>query len=143
MGISVPRMILGGLVAGFVINLGELAVNVVWLGDAWTAVLAGIGLHVTTMDLVLCGLGSFVLGIVGVWIYAAATPRYGPGWKTALRAGFALWVAVFLYAGLGMMWMDAFPVWMGVVVMVWGLVEVEVGVYLGAWLYREGELAAS
>lgn len=40
-----------------------------------------------------------------------------------------------------MMWMDAFPAWLGVVVMVWGLVEVELGVYLGAWLYREGELA--
>jgi len=143
MGVNAPRMILGGLVAGFVINLGELAVNVWWLGDAWTDVLLALGLHVSVADLVVGGLGSFVLGIVGVWIYAASSARYGPGWKTSLRAGFALWVAAFGYAGMGMAWMDAFPGWLVAVAMIWGLVEVELGVYLGAWLYRSGELAAT
>jgi len=143
MGISVPRMILGGLVAGFVINLGELAVNVWWLGDAWADVLTTLGLQATARDVVIWGLGAFVIGIVGVWIYAAATPRYGPGWRTALRAGFALWLAVFVYAGIAMYWMDAVSGWMTAVAVIWGLIEVEVGVYLGAWLYREGELAAT
>jgi hypothetical protein len=143
MGISVPRMILGGLVAGLVINLGELAVNVWWLGDAWSDVLSGFGLQASMGDLVVWGLGSFVLGIVGLWIYAASTARYGPGWRTALRAGFALWVAAFGYAGLGMMWMDTFPGWLVAVAMIWGLVEIELGIYLGAWLYREGELATT
>jgi hypothetical protein len=141
MGISMPRLILGGLVAGFVVNLGELAVNVFWLGDAWRDVLLALGLHVGTLDLVMCGLGSFVLGIVGVWIYAASRPRYGPGWRTALRAGLALWAVTFGYAGIGMAWMDAIPGWLTAVAVAWGLVEVLGGVYLGAWLYREGELA--
>ena len=101
MGISVPRMVLGGLVAGLVINLGELAVNVFWLGSAWSGALAQLGLEVAVGDLVVWGIGSFVLGIVGVWIYVAAWPRYGPGAWTALRAGFALWVATFVYAGIG------------------------------------------
>jgi len=142
MGISVPRMILGGLVAGFVINLGELAVNVFWLGDAWSQALTGLGLEAGVGDMALWGLGSFAVGIVGLWIYAAATPRYGPGWRTALRAGFALWVATFVFAGIGMVWLNAFPGWLVAVAMIWGLVEVELGIYLGAWLYREGELAA-
>ena len=143
MAISVPRMILGGLVAGLVINLGELAVNVFWLGDAWNDILTRLGFEATVGDILVWGLGSFVLGIVGLWIYAASTPRYGPGWRTALRAGFALWVATFIYMGIGMMWMDVFPGWLVAVAMTWGLVEVEIGVYLGAWLYREGELAVT
>jgi hypothetical protein len=52
-------------------------------------------------------------------------------------------VAVFGYAGMGMLWMNAFPGWLVVVAMIWGLVEVELAVYLGAWLYREGELATT
>jgi hypothetical protein len=129
-------------VAGFVINLGELAVHVWWLGDTWGDILSGLGLEATVGDLVIWGAGAFILGIVGVWIYAASTPRYGSGWRNALRAGFALWVATFTYAGIGMLWMGTFPTWLVAVVLMWGLVEVEVGVYLGAWLYREGELAA-
>lgn len=66
MGISVPRLVLSGLVAGFIINLGELAVNVWLLGDAWAAALAGYGVHLDMPALVLWGLGSFVFGIVGV-----------------------------------------------------------------------------
>jgi hypothetical protein len=73
----------------------------------------------------------------------ASTPRYGPGWKTALRAGFALWLAVFVYAAIGMYWMDVVPGWMATVATIWGLVEVELAVYLGAWLYREGEMAVA
>jgi hypothetical protein len=40
MGISVPRLVLSGLVAGLIINLGEVAVNVWLLGDRWAAVRA-------------------------------------------------------------------------------------------------------
>lgn len=143
MGVSVPRTILGGLVAGLVMNLGELAVNVWLLGDVWSGALAGLGISVGVEDLLLWGLGSFLVGIVGVWIYAAISTRYGPGSRTALRAGFAVWVVTFAYAGIGMMGISTLPAWLLPVCLVWGLVEVEVAVYLGAWLYREGELAAS
>jgi len=141
MGINVPRMVVSGLVAGFILNLGELAVNVWLLGDAWTAVLAQLGLQVDWTSGALWGLGSFVVGIVAVWIYAAIRPRYGPGAMTALRAGVAVWAITYLYAMIGLAGTVAMPAWLLLAGLGWGLVEVALAVYVGAWLYREGELA--
>lgn len=141
MSISVPRLVLSGLVAGFIINLGELAVNVWLLGDAWAAALASFGIQLDVPALVLWGLGSFVFGIVGVWIYAAIRPRYAPGGATALRAAMALWAVSYLYMGIGLLGATGVPRALLLGSMAWGLVEMALAVYLGAWLYREGELA--
>lgn len=141
MGINVPRLVISGLVAGFVINLGELAVNVWLLGDAWSRALAGMGLAMDMPALVHWGIGSFVLGIVGVWIYAAIRPRYPAGTSSALRAALALWAATYLYVGIGMMGTTDLPTWLLLSALVWGLVEMGVAVYVGAWMYRSGELA--
>lgn len=143
MGISVPRLVLSGLVAGFVINLGELAVNVWLLGDSWAAALAGIGIQLDVPALALWGVGSFVVGIVGVWIYVAIRPRYSPGGATALRAGLALWAVTYLYAAIGFMGSGVLPRGLVLGATAWGLVEMALAVYVGAWLYREGELAAT
>lgn len=138
--ISVGRVVVGGLVAGFVVNLGELGLNVWLLGDAWSAALARLGVDVDAPALVLWGAGSFVLGIVGVWIYAAASARYGPGATTALRAGAAVWAAAFFVPAVGFFVTGPFPRSLIAMALGWGLVEVWLAVYLGAWIYREGEL---
>jgi len=143
MGISIPRLVLSGLVAGFIINLGELAVNVWLLGYAWAAALAGFGIRLDTPALILWGLGSFVVGIVGVWIYVAIRPRYSPGGATALRAALALWAVTYLYMGIGLVGTGVVPRGLLLGSLAWGLVEFALAVYLGAWLYREGELAAT
>ena len=141
MGINVPRMVLSGLVAGLVLNLGELAVNVWLLGDAWTVLLAQLGLQVDWTAMAMWGLGSFVVGIVGIWIYAAIRPRYGPGGRTALRAAVAVWSVTYLWAMIGLTGTVAIPAWLLFGGLGWGLLEMAVAIYVGAWLYREGELA--
>lgn len=143
MGISLPRLVLSGLVAGFVINLGELAVNVWLLGDAWSPVLAAFGITLGMSALVAWGVGSFILGIVGVWIYAAIRPRYAPGPLSALRAGGAVWAATYLYVAVGLLATVEVPVALVLGSVLWGLVEMCLAVYVGAWMYREGELAAT
>lgn len=141
MGISLPRVVLGGLVAGFVINLGELAVNVWLLGDAWAAVLAGFGVTLDVPALALWGVGSFVVGVVGVWIYAAIRPRYAEGAATALRAALAVWAVTYLYVAIGALGIASVPKGLLLGTALWGLIEMGAAVYVGAWLYREGELA--
>lgn len=143
MGISLPRLLLSGLVAGFVINLGELAVNVWLLGDAWSGALAGFGVTLGLPEMAIWGLGTFVLGIVGVWIYAAARPHYGAGPLTAVRAGAAVWAVTYLYVAVGALGTVPLPVGLVLASTAWGLVEICAAVYLGAWLYQEGELAAT
>jgi hypothetical protein len=139
--VHLPRVVVGGLVAGLIVNLGELAVNVWIFGSRWQEVLGGMGLTVDVPALVLWGSGSFVLGIVGVWIYAATSARYGPGPVTALRAGVAVWAIAFLFPTAGFLGMGAFPRGLLLIGLVTGLVEVCLGTYVGAWLYREGDLA--
>lgn len=143
MGINVPRLVLGGLVAGFIINLGELAVNVWLLGDAWTAALAPLGISVDAPAMAIWGLASFILGTVGVWIYAAIRPCYPSGTPSALRAGGALWAATYLYAAVGAAGTLDLPAALVLGSLLWGFVEMLVAVYVGAWLYRSGELAAT
>ena len=142
MGINVPRIVLCGLVAGFILNLGELAVNVWLLGDAWAAAPGAFGIQLDLPALVLWGIGSFVVGIVGVWIYVAIRPRYSPGGATALRAALALWAATYVYFGIGALGSAAFPKGLVAATLAWGLVEMALAIYVGAWLYREGELVA-
>ncbi|MGD8320015.1 MAG: hypothetical protein PVJ02_06160 [Gemmatimonadota bacterium] len=139
--INVPRLIIGGLVAGLVMNLGELAVNVWILGGSWTEALAPYGITLGTSELLLWGVGSFIVGIVGVWIYAAIRPHYRPGARTALRAGLAVWAVTYLYVGVGLLGVTTFPRGLILVSLLWGLVEILLAIYIGAWLYREGELA--
>lgn len=139
--VHLPRVVVGGLIAGLIVNLGELAVNVWMLGGAWKEALAGLGLAVDVPALVLWGSGSFVLGIVGVWIYAASSARYGPGPATAMRAALAVWAAAFLVPTVGFFGTGVFPRGLIAIALLAGLVEVAIGVYVGSWLYREGDLA--
>lgn len=138
--ISVGRVVVAGLVAGFVINLCELAVNVWVLGDLWVRALAGMGFSLDRSALVLWGAGTFILGIVGVWIYAAASARYGPGLRTAIRAGLAVWAIAFLFPSIGFLGMDTFPRNLMTMALITGVVETCLAIYVGSWLYREGEL---
>ena len=60
-----------------------------------------------------------------------------------MRAGVALWAATYLYVCVGMMGISGVPKGLLSIALVWGLVEMVLAVYVGAWLYREGELATT
>lgn len=82
---------------------------------------------------------SFIAGIIGVGLYAAIRPRYGPGPKTAIVAGFLCWFAV----GVIPMLIYAFwrglllPVWLIAVTFVTALVIIVAATVAGAWVYKE------
>lgn len=136
------RVILGGLVAGLILNAGD------WLAHSTVAApfeerTRALGLSVSSAAITSFIVFDFVIGIIAVWLYAAIRPRYGPGVKTAAIAGFVTWV---LMALIG--W--AYPLGMGLLTMsgyfmlvAWALVQFLVAAVVGAWLYKEeGTLAA-
>ncbi len=137
-GINTGRVVLGGLVAGLVFNIGEFILNTVILGASMTAAMAKMNLPpVGRAGMAAFAVLGFAVGIVAVWLYAAIRPRFGPGPKTALCAGATVWFFAYLYGGLGTVVMGMFPMDSMVVAMLWGLGEVLVASVAGAYFYKE------
>lgn len=137
-GINTARVVIGGIVAGLVINVSEFILNMAVLGtDMNTAMtrlnLPPVGGQAITAFVVL----GFALGIATIWLYAAIRSRYGAGPKTALCAGAAVWFFAYFYGGVGMTVMGMFPRRMMAVSMIWGLAEVLLASVAGASLYKE------
>ena len=132
------RVVLGGLLAGLVLNIGEFVLNEVVLGSQMKVWFAEHRFKEPTGSFIAIAVVlTFVLGIVIVQTYALIRPRLGPGVKTAVIAGLISWFAVYLYTGVinGVL----FGLTMNQIVMplVWGLVEYTLAAILGAWAYTE------
>lgn len=135
---NIGRVVAGGLVAGLIINVVEGVMNSVVLADAMKAVRARLGMPEPTgammVGFILIG---FVLGIMIAWSYAAIRPRYGPGPRTALTAGIAIWVVgILLPVGMWMM-SGAYPFGLGLIGLIYGLGEVVLAALAAGALYRE------
>jgi hypothetical protein len=136
--INLGRVILGGLVAGLVINIGESLLNMMVIAPDMRAALDALHLpQVGGPAIGIFVVEAFLLGIATIWLYAAIRPRYGMGAKTALRAGAAVWFFSFLYSGVGMAVMGFFPMRVEVVSCAWGLAEICIAAMAGGYLYRE------
>jgi len=136
------RVILGGLVAGVIINIFEFVLNGVVLAKDMEAAMTALGRQVGSSALAMFSMWGFLLGIFVVWRYAAIRPRYRAGPKTALCAGAAVWGLGYLLAVVTPIALHLFPRHIMAIGLAVGLVEVLVGTLAGAWLYREENLAA-
>lgn len=97
MAINTQKVVIGGLAAGLVANIiGFVGFGVILASRfetelasaAPTLVGAGMGGGAVAATVV----SQFAIGVLTVWLYAAMRPRFGPGIKTALYAGLAVWV---------------------------------------------------
>ena len=141
--INVGRVIGAGLLAGLIMNVSQFVLHAVVLARDGTKLMEDwkkLGLNVEPDPMLLLWLVAitFGLGVMALWTYAAIRPRFGPGPRTAVIAGLAVWALSYFYAGV--------YVYAGIVVMpmkltwlpaAWSLVEVPVATLVGAWLYQE------
>jgi len=136
--INVGRWLVGGIAAGVLIWLLEGAASTLYLGEMEAAMKAHnlsmeMSLHAMLLSIVM----SLTLGLVLVFFYVAARPRFGPGPKTAAIVAVALWFGSTVMSLAGYSMMGLFP---PTVVIQWGLiglVEMILASMLGGWLYRE------
>ncbi len=136
--INYTRVLLGGLLAGVVLNFGEYVINEVILGEKWRAALASLNRTPPAGGAIaVFVLMTFLLGLIAVWLYAAIRPRFGPGPKTAVVAGLFLWLVVWVWTSVGYMAMDLFATDFLLISIVWGLFEMPIATVAGAWLYQE------
>ncbi len=137
------RVVLGGLVASALWWVFEGLVQGVILGQEWNAALEGLGVSeeemagTRTTFMLLVTIWSLLAGIVGVWLYAAIRPRYGPGPKTAMIAGIALWVMIYLAPTMIDYAFRLWPTKLMTIPLVTSFFESILATLAGAWLYRE------
>lgn len=136
--INVGRVLLGGSVAGVVLNIGEFIFNGVIYAEKMKEFNAQFSLpQVTDAFIAKAVCLTFVAGIVAVFTYAAIRPRFGAGAKTAIIAGLIIWFGYYFYAGLLIASAGLSPMDVTLVGLIWGLVELPLGTAIGAWFYKE------
>ncbi len=136
--INMGRVVVGGLVAGLLINVSEFVLNgVVLLNDMNAAMAALNRPPIDNSMIVWFVLLAFGIGIMAVWVYAAVRPRFGPGVQTAICASLVVWGLAYLYPNVSTIVLGLFPTRLMIIATVWGLVEVLVAGVAGAWIYTE------
>jgi hypothetical protein len=137
-GIELRRVALGGAVAGVVMDAGEYTLHSVVLRSSWDAARQARGLEgYEAGDAAISAAMVFILGLILVWTYAAMRPRFGANPRTALRAGFLVWVLVWLWPFLANIVWDFVPTELFMIAIAWGFFEVMIASLLGARIYRE------
>ncbi|UCC81991.1 MAG: hypothetical protein JSW46_13415 [Gemmatimonadota bacterium] len=138
--INVVRVILGGLLAGLVINISESILNMFVIADSMELAMRELNMApVGGSTIAVYTVIGFLLGIVTIWIYAAIRPRFGPGPKTAVLAGFVVWLLAYLWRLLDLGLTGRFDPGLLVLPAAWGLVEIVIAALAGGWLYQEAE----
>ena len=136
--INISRVVVGGLLAGLVINIGEFLFNAVLFAEEMDAASKKLGIEPPGDSAILVFVAmAFVMGIVAVWLYAAIRPRFGAGPGTAVLAGLIVW---FLSPGLAtvqFLVMGMFPAKLLAFGLLWTLVEMPLAAVTGAWIYKE------
>ena len=137
------RVLVGGLVAGFVMLVSQIVLHTVVLEEQGTTLIAdwaarGLDGSAALEPSIPLTAAIFLLGLLAVWIYAALRSRFGPGPRTALCAGLVVWAASYLYTAVyihaGVVILPPRMVWLPAA---WGFFEVQLATLVGAWLYRE------
>jgi hypothetical protein len=138
MKINWTRLILGGLLAGLIVNVFELLVNGLILGRLWDDAIKSLNrVPAAGFGVAVFWLWGFLIGIFALWLYVTIRPRYGPGPKTAAIAGFAVWIPASLLAMMVPVALHLFRYLLIACAIALALVELVAGTIAGAWLYKE------
>jgi len=137
--INAGRVILGGIVAGIVIDILSYLVDGVLLAPRWAAGMNALGRANFSSNAILgFNLLGLATGIALIWLYAAIRPRFGAGVKTAVFAGIAVWIIGALIPNAGFMCVSGlFPHHLTAGTTLGALIEYVVGGIAGAAVYKE------
>jgi hypothetical protein len=136
--INSGRVLLGGLLTGVILTIGEVLLSDLVLGTQMKEFMTAHAFDEPTPSFAVISVGfTILLGIMIVLGYAAIRPRFGPGPKTAIMAALFAWFGIYLYSGLINGLLFGIPKATLLLVLGWGLVEFIVATLAGAALYKE------
>jgi hypothetical protein len=140
------RVVLGGLLAGLVLNVGEAALHGVVLAQPTAVAMAALGRTDASSAAGLAALIgiTFIQGVLGVWLYALLSQDGMARAPAAVTAGLTVWLLSAVYAAiyLGAGFPNLLPVAIVWLPVVWDLVEFPLAIFVGALVYRETRAAA-
>ena len=143
MAMNTGKVVVGGLVAGVVFNIGDFVINTMLLTADNAAFLTRLGIDPAAMES-FAGIApwiviDFLFGLLVVWTYAAIRPRLGPGVSTAIIAGLIPYLGATLVLA-GFTSMGVFPVAMFIKGSIASLINTSIGAVAGAWVYTEANV---
>ena len=137
--LNLKRVLLGGLIAGVLLNLTEGFFNVVLFGKEMEVAFKAMNLPpLSSGAMYFYTLWGFVQGLVSVWLYAVLRDRFKAGPGTAVLAGLVVWVLAYAYPILSFGFMHMSPWRLTGISLLWTVIEAPAATVLGAWFYREG-----
>ena len=137
--INMQKVIIGGLVAGVVLNVVDFVLFGIVLKDQMAAAMQALGKPaMTNAQIPWFVFLDFVAGVFLVWLYAAMRPRFGAGPGTAVKAGIAGWFLGSLLVTLFMWPMALMPHNLMIITVLVALVQWPLAVVVGAKFYTEG-----
>ena len=137
--INMGKVIVGGIVAGIIMNVIDYLVNGYFMAAQWSEAAKKLN---TGVDAMAAGpvasyiIGDFVFGLVIVWVYAAIRPRFGPGAGTAAKVSFAVWAVTTVFSAQ-MCMLGIYPASLLLTASAAGLAGALAGGYVGGMMYKE------
>ena len=111
MKMNMSKVLMGGLIAGVVLNVIDFVTQKYMLGPKFMAELdvfkPGMGSSMQGNSPIAYILMDLLMGILLVGLYAAIRPRFGAGPRTAIYSAIFVWaisgIACYSYLDMGMM----------------------------------------
>ena len=136
--INMQKVIVGGLIAGVVLNVVDTVLFGVVLKDDMAAAMAALNKPaMSNAQIPWFVFLDFVYGVFLVWTYAAMRPRFGAGPGTAAKAGLAIWFAAGLMNALFMWPGELMPHNIMIISTVAFMISAPLATVVGARFYTE------
>jgi hypothetical protein len=133
------RWLLGGLVAGVVMDILGFFIDGLWLKQAWQSGMSSLGLTgFAPSTWAWFNVLGVINGLLAMWVYCGIRPRYGAGLNTAFKAAIVVWTIGSVIPNLSfMVFGGLFSHQLAAYTTLGAFISTVVGVIAGAATYKE------